>query len=302
VKIAFLGVGHMGLPMALDLLRAGHELRIFNRTPQRATALQQAGAFLASSPAEAVEGVEVAVTMLANDQAVRETIMEPGSSGLAAIDVLPRNAIHMCTSTISVALSRKLTREHALRGQGYVASPVLGRPEAAAQAHLWVMAAGRRDHIERCRPVMTAFSRGISVVGTEPWQANLTKLAANFMTASMLEAFGEAFALVRKSDMDPHAFLEIVNALFASPMYSTYGRIVADQKFEPAAFRLTLGLKDIHLVLEAARDAAVPMPLAGLLRDHFLNAVAHGREGADWSAVAEVPAWNAGIEAAVPAR
>jgi 3-hydroxyisobutyrate dehydrogenase-like beta-hydroxyacid dehydrogenase len=288
--------------MALNLLRAGHEVRAFNRTLAKMMALSQQGATIVNSPLEAVEGVDLAITMLANDQAVRETILGRSSSGVAAIDVLPRDAIHMCTSTISVVLSKELAREHAARGQGYVGAPVVGRPEAAAQRQLWVMAGGPRNQIERCRPVMEAIGRGISFVGTEPWQAHLTKIAANFMIASMLEAMGEAFALVRKSGMDSRALLEVLNAIFASPMYSNYGQKIVNQQFEPAGFRVTLGLKDVHLALEAAQDAAVPMPLASLLRDHFLTAMAHGREAADWSAVSEVAAWSAGLDMPVSAR
>ena len=288
--------------MALNVLRAGHQLKAFNRTPAKMMALRQEGATIVNSPLEAVEGVDIAITMLANDQAVRETILGRSPSGIAAIDVLSRDAIHMCTSTISVVLSKELEREHAARGQGYVAAPVVGRPEAAAERQLWVMVGGPRDQIERCRPVIEAFSRGISVVGAEPWFANLTKIAANFMIASMLEAMGEAFALVRKAGMEPRAFLEVLNAIFGSPMYSNYAQKIVNQQFEPAGFRVTLGLKDVHLALEAAQDAAVPMPLASLLRDHFLTAVAHGREAADWSAVAEVAAWSAGLDMPVSAR
>jgi 3-hydroxyisobutyrate dehydrogenase-like beta-hydroxyacid dehydrogenase len=302
MKIAFLGAGHMGVPMALNVLRAGHQLKAFNRTPEKLTALRQEGATIVNAPLEAVEGVDIAITMLANDEAVRETILGRSPSGVAAIDALPRDGIHMCCSTISVVLSRELAREHTARGQGYVGAPVVGRPEAAAERQLWVMAGGPRNQIERCRPVMEAIGRGISVVGTEPWQAHLTKIATNFMIASMLEAMGEAFALVRKSGMDSRALLEVLNATFASPMYSNYGQKIVNQQFDPAGFRVTLGLKDVHLALEAAQDAAAPLPLASLLRDHFLTAIAHGRETADWSAVSEVAAWNAGLDMPVSAR
>jgi len=149
---------------------------------------------------------------------------------------------------------------------------------------------------------MEAIGRGISVVAAEPWQAHLTKIAANFMIASMLEAMGEAFALVRKSGMDSREFLEVLNAIFASPMYSNYGQKIVTQQFEPAGFRVTLGLKDVHLALEAAQEAAAPLPLASLVRDHLLTAIAHGRDAADWSAVSEVAAWNAGLDMPLSAR
>ena len=295
MKLAFLGTGNMGAPMALNLIRAGHEVAVYNRTPRKADPLAKAGARLALSPAEAVQGADVAITMLANDQAVREAMLAAGDEERSAIDALAPGAVHMSASTISVAFSKELAEAHAARGQGYVAAPVLGRPEAAAAKKLWIMAAGPPDQLDHCRPLMEAIGRGVSIVGEQPWRANLAKIAADFMLASMLEAMAEAFALIKKSGTDMHAFLEILNALFSSPVYANYGQIIADQKFEPAGFRLTLGLKDVGLALAAAQDAAAPMPLASLIRDHYLSAIAHGRGDADWSALAEVVARDAGL-------
>ncbi len=289
MKVAFIGTGNMGELMALNLIKAGHELTVFNRTPAKLAPLAAAGARVAHSPAGAVEGVDAAITMLANDQAVRDTMLGP------AIEVLPAGAIHMCTSTISVGFSKELAAEHARHGQGYVAAPVLGRPEAARDKRLWVMAAGPKDQLDRCKPLLEAIGRGVSIMGSEPWQANVTKIGANFMLMAMLEAMGESLALVRKSGMDPHHFLEVINGVFNSPVYALYGKIVADRQFEPAGFRLALGMKDAGLALDAARAAAVPMPLASLIHDHFLSAVAHGRADADWAALTEVAARAAGI-------
>jgi len=290
VKVAFFGAGNMGEPMALNLLRAGHEVSVYNRTREKVASLATAGAHIADSPAAAVNGADAAITMLANDQAVRDTML--GS----AIGALPPGAVHMCTSTISVAFSKELAAEHAARGQGYVAAPVLGRPEAAASKQLWVMAAGPKDQLERCRPLMDAIGRSVSVMGEHPWQANLTTIAANFMLASMLEAMAESSALVRKSGMDVHTYFEVLNGLFNSPVYANYGKIIAGRRFDPTGFRLTLGMKDVGLALEAASGESVPMPLASLIRDHYLDAIAHGRGDADWSALAEVAARCAGIE------
>jgi len=292
MKVAFLGAGNMGAPMALNLIRAGHELAVYNRTREKLEPLVKAGARTAATPADAVRGAEVAITMLANDHALREVMLD---SQMPAIDALARGAIHVSTSTISVALSKELAAAHATRGQGYVASPVLGRPDSAVGQKLWVMAAGPPDQVNRCRPLLDAIGRAVTVVGEEAWRANLTKIALNFMLASMLEAMGEAFALVRKSRVDLHQFLEILNGFFNSPVYTNYGSIIADRRFEPVGFRLALGLKDIALALEAAQESAVPMPLASLIRDHYLNAIAHGHAEEDWSAVAEVAARNAGL-------
>ena len=289
MKIAFLGTGNMGEPMALNLIRAGHAVIAYNRSHDKLAPLAAAGAQIAHSPAGAVEDVDAVITMLANDQAVRETILG------TAIEALPAGAVHMCTSTISVGLSKELATEHARHGQHYIAAPVLGRPDAARDKRLWVMAAGPSDQIEHCKPLMEAIGRGITIMGDEPWQANVTKIGANFMIMSMLEAFGESFALMRKSNVDPHLFLEVVNAIFNSPVYANYGKIVADRQFEPAGFRLTLGMKDAGLALDAGQGAAVPMPLASLIHDHFLSAIAHGRANADWAALTEVAARAAGL-------
>ena len=192
-------------------------------------------------------------------------------------------------------LSKELAREHARRGQSFVAAPVLGRPDAAAEKRLWIIAAGTRATIGRCTAIFDALGRGLSVVGEQPWQANVAKIAVNFMLAAALEARGEATALIRKSDVEPRVFIEVLNALFGSPVYENYGRMIVDRAFEPAGFGLPLGLKDVDLALDASRDAAVPMPIAGVMRDQFLSAMADGLEDADWSAVREIAARNAGL-------
>jgi 3-hydroxyisobutyrate dehydrogenase-like beta-hydroxyacid dehydrogenase len=199
-------------------------------------------------------------------------------------------------STVSVALSQRLAAAHAERAQIYIAAPVFGRPEAAAAAKLWIVAAGPAEQIERCRPLFDALGRGCSVVGAEQPLANVIKLSGNFLIAAALESLGEAFALVRKSGVDAGQFLEIINtALFNSPLYAGYGAAVAKGQFEPAGFKLRLGFKDLRLVQEAAESAAVPMPLAGILRDRFLAALARGEADLDWAAVARIAAVHAGL-------
>lgn len=279
----------MGSPMARNLLRAGHHVTVYNRTRAHAEPLQQEGAALADSPADAVRGADALVTMLAEDQAVEQTAR-------GCIEALARGAIHIGMSTISVACSKRLAEEHAARGQVYVAAPVFGRPVAAAAAKLWIVAGGAKESIERCQPVFDALSRGYSVVGADPWLANAVKLAGNFLIAAALESLGEAFALVRKSGVDAGQFLDIVNnALFSSALYGSYGAAIAKEQFEPAGFKLRLGFKDLRLVQEAAETAAVPMPLAGVLRDRFLAALARGEGDLDWSALARIAAVQAGL-------
>jgi 3-hydroxyisobutyrate dehydrogenase-like beta-hydroxyacid dehydrogenase len=291
MKVGFIGLGSMGLPMAENLLRAGHDLIVYNRTASRAHGLAKQGARVAASPRECATGVEVLLSMLADDAGVEAMILEDQG----AIQGLGRGAIHLSMSTISPELSRGLTAEHRERGQVYVAAPVFGRPDAAREAKLSIMVAGPEDAIERCRPLFDALGQGTDVVGPEPVQANVLKIAGNFLLASVLEALGEAFVLVRKHGVDPGRFLELVNGrLVRSPVYQNYGTIILNRRFQPAGFKLRHGLKDVRLVLGAGEEVSVPLPIASLLRDHFLAGVARGWADWDWAALGQLSAVNAG--------
>jgi 3-hydroxyisobutyrate dehydrogenase-like beta-hydroxyacid dehydrogenase len=297
MKLAFIGLGQMGSGIARNLLRAGHQVTAFNRSRAKAEALRTDGAQIAGSPADAVREAEVVMTMLADDHAVEEVVF--GERGIAA--GMTPNAVHVSHSTISTAMARRLAEEHARRGQRYLSAPVFGRPEAAEAKRLLVVVAGDHTTIEQCRPLLDAIGRQTFALGSgadsEPWTANAVKLCGNFMIASMLETFGEAFAALRKAGVEPQAFLEIMNALFASPVYANYGRIIAEERFEPAGFALKLGLKDVRLALALAEECGAPMPLASLIRDQMISAMAHGQAEADWSSVARTSARSAGLRA-----
>ena len=283
----------MGLPIATNLLKAGHGLVVYNRTRERAESLAKQGARVAESPREAATGVEVLITMLADDAALEAVMF--GDQG--AIVGLARGAIHVSMSTIGHAFSRRLASEHGARTQRYVAAPVFGRPDAAQAAKLWIVAAGPTDAIERCRPLFDAMGQGVEVVGEDPPVANVVKLAGNFVLASAIEALGEAFALVRKHGVDPKRFLEIANGrLIRSPVYENYGNLIASERYEPAGFKLQHGLKDVRLALAAGEEVTTPLPLASLLRDHYLMAMARGWSDLDWAALAKLSAVNAGLE------
>jgi len=291
MRIGFIGLGKMGSAMARNLLRAGHQVAAYNRSRQKAEALAAEGARAADSPADACRESQAVITMLADDRAVEQIVF--GEDGVAS--GLARGAVHISSSTIGTALARRLAAEHAQRGQGFLSAPVFGRPDAAESRKLIVVAAGDGELVELCRPLFDAIGRQTSVAGAEPWQANAVKLCGNFMLVGMIEAFGEAYALLRKAGVEPLAFQEVINGLFASPVYASYGRIIADEQFSPAGFALKLGLKDVRLALETADECAAPMPLAGLIRDHFLSAVAHGQAELDWSSMARVLSRNAGL-------
>jgi 3-hydroxyisobutyrate dehydrogenase-like beta-hydroxyacid dehydrogenase len=293
MKVGFIGLGGMGLPMATNLLRAGHELIVYNRTRSRAEDLAKQGARVAGSPREAAAGVEVLISMLADDAAV-ESVMFGDQGALAG---LTRGAIHASMSTIGHTLSRRLHTEHQARGQGYIAAPVFGRPDAAQAAKLWIVTAGAAPSIERCRPLFDAIGQGIEIVGDDPPTANVVKLAGNFILASAIEAMGEAFALVRKYGVEPSRFLEIMNGrLVRSPVYENYGTLIANRRWEPAGFKLRHGLKDVRLALAAGDEVSAPLPLASLVRDHYLAAMARGWSDIDWAALARLSAVNAGLE------
>lgn len=292
MKIAFIGLGRMGVGMARNLLRAGHEVTVYNRSRGKADALTADGARIGNSPAEASRDAEVVMSMVADDQAVEDIVF--GKEGIAS--AMKPGCIHVSHSTISTVLARKLTAEHAQRNQGYLSVPVFGRPEHAESKNLVVVAAGPGDLIDRCRPLFDAIGRGTFVVGDEPWQANVAKVCGNFMIISIIEAYGEAYATLRKAGVAPEAFLDVMTALIGSPILAMYGRIIAQEKFEPAGFALKLGLKDVRLVQAAAEECAAPMPLASLVHDHLLSALAQGQGELDWSSMTQVIARNAGLE------
>jgi 3-hydroxyisobutyrate dehydrogenase-like beta-hydroxyacid dehydrogenase len=295
MKIAFLGLGNMGVHMAHHLLKAGHELTVWNRTESKADGLRTDGAQVAPFPAEAVRGVDIAISMLADDHAVQQSVL--GGPVWGILEALPREAVHISCSTISVALSQRLAKEHSEHGQEYITAPVFGRPEAAEAGKLFVVAAGKSDIIERCKPVLEALGQRLFVMGDKPEMANVVKLCGNFMIASMIESLGESVALTRKYGIDPHKFVDLLtNSLFNAPVVKTYGGIIADERYSPAGFKMRLGLKDAKLALAAAESVDMALPFASIVRDHMLTAIARGMEELDWSATAKLAAENAGLK------
>lgn len=292
MKVGFIGLGNMGHAMAANLLGAGHTVAVYNRTKAKAETLRPKGARVADTPADAARGAEAVVTMLADDPAV-EAVVHGGAGVLAGLE---KGAVHISMSTISVALSDKLTEAHAKAGQGYVAAPVFGRPAAAQGKQLWVVAAGPKADVERVRPVLEGVGRGMTVLAEKPSAANVAKLTGNFLIATMIEALGEAFALTRKSGIEPKVFQDLFQAVFAqSPIFGGYATLIAGEQYQPGGFALRLGLKDVRLALQAADAAQVPMPLASVVHDHFLGGVARGMGDLDWAALAALAAERAGL-------
>lgn len=290
MNVGFIGLGRMGAGMAANLLKAGHDVTVYNRTPGKDEELVQMGARSAAEVAEACDG-EIVVTMLADDHAV-ESVVYGDRRVLAS---LAKGVIHVSSSTISVALAEQLTADHAAAGQRFVAAPVFGRPEAAADGKLFVVAAGESEAVTTATPFFDAVGQKTFVVSETPKAANLVKLSGNFLIASVIESLGEAIALVSKGGVDRHQYLDLLTStLFGAPVYKTYGGLIVDRKFEPAGFAAPLGQKDIRLVLAAAEELRVPLPIASLLRDRFLSLLAHGGDNLDWSALGSLAARDAG--------
>jgi 3-hydroxyisobutyrate dehydrogenase-like beta-hydroxyacid dehydrogenase len=290
MKVGFIGLGQMGFGMAASLLKAGHEVTVYNRTPSKADGLVKKGAVVAKRISDACAG-DAVFTMLANDAAVESVVY--GDQGVRAS--LHKGAVHVSSSTISVALCERLAIDHAAIGQRFAAAPVFGRPDVAAAGELTVVAAGTQDAIAEVSPLLDAVGRRTFVMSDQPQAASLVKLSGNFLIASVIEALGEAIALVGKEGIDRERYLEMLTStLFNAPVYKIYGKMIVDSKFEPPGFAAPLGYKDIRLVLAAAGELCVPMPLASLLRDRFLTLFAHGGEKLDWSAIGRLPARDAG--------
>ena len=287
--LGFIGLGNMGEPIAANLMAAGHALRVYNRTASKAATLVAKGATLAKNPGDVASPGGIVFTMVADDRAIDELCLSPGSF----VERLGSGGIHISLSTISPATARRLAEHHAKHKVEYVASPVFGRPEAAAAKKLWVCISGHAETKARVRPLLEAIGQGIFDFGEDAGAANVVKLCGNFLVASTVEALAEMMVLAEKNRISKKALAEMIGNF--SPMHAGYANLIAEEKFQPAGFRLALGLKDINLILQTARESTTPLPLASLLHDHWLSAVAKGRGDLDWSAVAMGLAEDAGL-------
>lgn len=298
MDVGFVGLGSMGQPMARNLLRAGHRVLAWNRSPARAEALAAEGAQVVRAPAEAAR-CGVVVSMVSDDAALEA--VTSGADGVRA--GLPRGGLHLSMSTVSPATTARLAHEHREEGQQLVAAPVFGRPDAAAAAKLFVLAAGPAEAIERARPLLEAMGQRVFPLGDDPAQASLVKLTGNFLITCVIEALSEACALVEKAGVEPGRLVEILTeSLFAAPVYKGYGKTLVEERFSPPGFGLPLGAKDNRLLLQAAERHGVPMPLASLVRDRMLAALARGYGDLDWSVFGRLSREDAGLAQGPPAR
>jgi len=288
MDIGFIGLGEMGAAMVANILKAGHQVRVWNRSPEKAQPLVELGAQIVATPAEAFAG-DAVFSMLADDAALREVITA------SLLEHAPRGLIHANMATISVALAEELATAHASRGVHYVAAPVFGRPDVAAAGKLTIVAGGPAESIDRIQPLFDVIGQKTWRIGSLPQQANVMKLAGNFMIGAAIETLGEAAALVTGHGLAMQDFLDVITSgLFPGPVYSGYGKLIADQRFEPALFKARLGLKDVRLALAAADAVTTPMPVASVVRDSLMEAVAHGDGEKDFAVLGQVAARRAG--------
>jgi 3-hydroxyisobutyrate dehydrogenase-like beta-hydroxyacid dehydrogenase len=292
MRIGFIGLGNMGAAIAGNLVRAQHDVLVWNRSADKARALVAAGAVLAPTPEAAAADRQAVFTMLADDAALHTVLT--GEHGLLA--GLEAGAVHVSMSTVAVATTEKMAAMHAARGQRLLCAPVFGRPDSAAAAKLFVVAAGDSAALETVKPVLDAMSQRTFYVGEKPFAASLIKLCGNFMMLAAIEALGEAMALAQKGGIPKGQLLEILTGtLFDSPVYRNYGAILVADRFKPAGFAAPLGLKDMRLVAESSDALRVPMPVLNVLRDHLLQTIAQQGDDMDWSGIAHSIAKNAGL-------
>ena len=285
MKIGFIGLGQMGSAMAANLLKAGHDVTVWNRSTDKAAKLADAGAHLAARPVDAAQG-EVIMTMLADDAAVESVVYGEGG-------IQDAPALHVSLSTIGIALADRLAAD---ARNGYVSAPVFGRPIAAEAAKLFVIAAGAPADLDRCEPLFAAIGQRTFRIGDTPSAANLVKLSGNFMIMAAVEAMAEAMTLAEKGGVDRRTLLDVLTGtLFGAPIYQTYGDILVEDRFHPAGFAAPLGLKDMTLADTAATSLRAPMPILGIVRDHLRSVIASEGEDVDWAGVALAVRRGAGI-------
>jgi 3-hydroxyisobutyrate dehydrogenase-like beta-hydroxyacid dehydrogenase len=278
-KIGFIGLGNMGINMAKNLIGAGYHLQVYNRTISKTKELDQAAITTCKTPADAADSVEIIITMLSEDEVLKETVL--GEDGI--LKKLPKNSLHISMSTISPGTSQQLAKHHQSAGSNYLAAPVFGRPEAAAAKKLWICVSGDQRSKEIAKPVLDCLGQGIFDFGEDAGGANVVKIAGNFMIMASLEMMAEAFTLAEKSGLDRLKVAEFFGStLFSAPIYQNYGKLIANKQYEPVGFKAKLGYKDARLAFKLSQQTETPMPAATAVHNRLLAAVAKGWGERDW--------------------
>lgn len=293
MKVGFIGLGRMGQGIAGRIRTAGHDMLVFDPAPGQTAALEEAGAVAVDSVAAAAAARDVVISMLPNDDALHAVV--EGGKGLKKS--MPDECVHVAMGTHGITAIRSTAASHAAAGQGFLACPVLGRPNLAAEGQLSLLPAGSQDAIEKVRPLFAAMGKQTFELGTEPEIATTVKIASNFMLGCAIEAMGEAINLVDKLGVDPALFLDVtLKGLFGAPAYETYGRMIVDRDWQGFGATAVIGLKDADLALEAAKLAGIPLPSTHVWRDYLIEAIDRGDGGLDWAVMAREHARAAGLE------
>ena len=298
-EIGFVGLGQMGTAMAANLASAGRRVIAYVRRPAQQGKLAALGLMPTTNIADLFD-CEIVISMLPDDTAVREIVFGREAVGLDGLaQGLRPGAIHLSMSTISTAAASELASEHALNGQGYVAAPVFGNPDAAKALQLYIVAAGAPADVERCRPLFDNLGQQTFVVGSDPAEANLIKLLGNMMTATALEMLGEIVAVFRKRGLDAAPFLNILTStMFGGRAHKIYSAKILAERYAPG-FRLPLALKDVRLALAEADSVGVPMPSVEVVRDRMTTGIARGYGDLDWTALGLIAAEEAGLHSSL---
>lgn len=284
MNIGFLGLGTMGKAIATNLVKAGYRVQVWNRSPEPVAALASLGAIPMATPRETSIGVDVLISMLADDDATKAVVIDGG-----ALEVMQPGASHINMATVSVDCALELGRRHSDKAIRYLAAPVLGRVNIAETGQLNILAAGDPDALRDVQPLFDILGQKTWILGDSPEQANAVKLAVNTMIAGAIGAMGEGVALSQGYGIAKEVFIDLITStVFAAPVYKGYGMAIAQERFEPAGFKLALGLKDVRLTMEAAENVNVPLPIASVLRDNHIDSLAHGEGHWDWAALARV--------------
>jgi len=292
MEIGYVGLGGMGHAMASNLISKGHTLRVWNRSPGKAADLVGQGATLVEHPGQAVAGDGIVFTMVADDAALEQVV--GGPDGIAA--KLGPGGIHVSMSTVSPETTQRIAALHAERGAAFVAAPVFGRPTAAAAAMLFILVAGEAGARDKIMPLLETMGQRVFPLGDDPVAASIVKLSGNFMIMGVIEAMAEAATLCEKYGVERSAMMDVMTqSIFATPLYVNYGKLIAQHDYANPGFKLSLGFKDANLVMAAARKAHVPMPLASMMHDRFLSALAKDRGELDWTAAALNVSEDAGL-------
>jgi len=298
--IGFAGLGRMGTAMAANLAAAGHRVIAYVRHADQLEKLAGLG-LEPTTDITRLFDCDVVVSMLPDDAAVRDVVLgrkDLGTAGLAS--GLKPGAIHLSMSTISTSAASDLAKVHAGQGQGYVAAPVFGNPDAAKARQLFIVAAGAQADVERCQPLFDSLGQKTFVMGTDPEHANLIKLLGNMMTATTLEMLGEVVAVARKRGLDPEQFINVMTStMFGGRAHKIYGDKIVRQSYAPG-FVMPLVLKDVRLALAEAEKAGAPMPSVDVVRDRLITGIARGHGDLDWTALGLVAAEEAGLQASPP--